>query len=205
MRLVSLYTALLEIQWDGKTGSDHLEAGKILKNFKAKDGQNVVLRTPRWEDLDDLLELINSLVEEKAEIYITEKFTRENEAEWLIKTISHMEKDEQIFLVAEVDKKVIASSDFQIQGGTEEHSGEIGIAVRDGYRNLGIGTEIMKTILEQVAFFGLRTITVKTFATNKRAIHVYKKVGFVESGIIPKKHFREGKFIDEVIMSMPAM
>jgi len=66
-------------------------------------------------------------------------------------TISRLEKDEQFFLVAEVDKKVVASSDFQIQGGTEEHSGEIGIAVRDGYRNLGIGTEIMKTLLEQAA------------------------------------------------------
>jgi hypothetical protein len=32
----------------------------------SKDGRNVVLRTPRWRDLDDLLELINSLVDEKA-------------------------------------------------------------------------------------------------------------------------------------------
>jgi RimJ/RimL family protein N-acetyltransferase len=182
-----------------------LEAGKILKNFNARDGRKVVLRTPKWEDLDDCLELINSLVEEKADIFVTQKFTREAEAEWLLKTISRLEKDEQFFLVAEVDKKVIASSDFQIQGGTEEHSGEIGIAVRDGYRNLGIGTEIMKTLLEQAAFSGLRTMTVKTFATNKRAIHVYEKVGFIESGIIPKKHFREGRFIDEIILSMSLM
>jgi hypothetical protein len=54
-----------------------LEAGKILKNFTAKDGRNVVLRTPRSEDLDDLLGLINSLVDEKADIYVTQKFTRE--------------------------------------------------------------------------------------------------------------------------------
>lgn len=178
-----------------------MEAGKILKNFNARDGRKVVLRTPKWEDLDDCLELINSLVEEKADIFVTQKFTREAEAEWLLKTISRLEKDEQFFLVAEVDKKVIASSDFQIQGGTEEHSGEIGIAVRDGYRNLGIGTEIMKTLLKQAAFFGLRTVTVNAFAANKRAIHVYEKVGFVQSGIIPKKHFREGRFIDEIILT----
>ncbi|HEX9261709.1 MAG TPA: GNAT family protein [Candidatus Bathyarchaeia archaeon] len=179
-----------------------MEAGKILTNFNARDGRKTVLRTPKWEDLDDLLELINSLVDEKAEIYITEKFTREAESEWLLKVLSRLEKDEQFFLAAEVDKKVVALSDFQVEGGNEEHRvGAIGIIVRSGYRNLGIGTEIMKTMIDQAASFGLRTTTVNPFATNKRAIHVYKKIGFVETGIIPKRHVRQGRFIDEVIMS----
>ena len=179
-----------------------MEAGRILRNFHAKDGQNVVLGTPRWEDLDDLLELINSLVDEKAEIYITEKFAREAEAEWLLNVHSRLERDEQFFLVAEVDGKVVALSDFQVKSGDEEHRvGAIGTVVRDGYRNIWIGTGIMKTMLEQAAFFGLRTVTVNAFATNKRAIHVYEKVGFVQSDIIPKRHFRQGKFTDEVIMT----
>jgi len=33
-----------------------------------RNGHEVVLRTPEWEDLDDLLRLTNSLVEEGAEI-----------------------------------------------------------------------------------------------------------------------------------------
>jgi hypothetical protein len=151
--------------------------------------------------LDDLLELINSLVNEKAEIYITQKFTREAEAEWLHKVLLRLKKDEQFFLVAEVDKKVVASSDFQVQGGTDELIGAIGIVVRNGYRNLGIGTEIMKTHLEQAASFGSRALTVNVFATNKRAIHVYEKIGFVQTDIVPKKHFRQGSFIDEIIMA----
>jgi hypothetical protein len=39
----------------------------------------VVLRTLRWEDLDDLLEMINSLVEEKADIVRAEKVLRVDE------------------------------------------------------------------------------------------------------------------------------
>jgi RimJ/RimL family protein N-acetyltransferase len=178
-----------------------LKVGKILRKFNAKDGKNVILRTPKWKDLDDLLELINSLVDEKAEIYITEKFTREEEAKWLLEVITSLEKDEEFFLTAEVDKKVVALADFQIKKGDKEHRvGAIGIIVKKGYRNLGIGTEILKTILEQAAFFGLRNLTINVFATNKRAIHVYKKVGFIESGIIPNRHFRQGKLIDEIIM-----
>ncbi len=195
-------TARSVIVFDSKTRLVvQSKTGEIIKKFSAKDGRNVILRTPRWEDLDDCLELVNSLVEEIAEIYITEKFTREAEGEWLAKILSLLEKDEQFFLVAEVDKRVIASSDFQIQGGTQECIGAIGIVVKNGYRNVRIGTQIMETLLEQAAFFGLRTVTVNPFATNKQAIHVYKKVGFVESGIIPERHFRQGRLIDEITMT----
>ena len=45
----------------------------MVADFSVKDGRRVVLRTPKWEDLDGLLELINSLVEEKAEIVVSDK------------------------------------------------------------------------------------------------------------------------------------
>ncbi|MFA7079800.1 MAG: hypothetical protein WC203_02755, partial [Candidatus Bathyarchaeia archaeon] len=77
-----------------------MKAGEILKKFNAKDGKEVILRTPQWEDVDDLRELINSLVEEQAEIYITQKFTREEEAEWLLKVLKRLERNEQLQLVA---------------------------------------------------------------------------------------------------------
>lgn len=179
-----------------------MKAGKILKSFFAENGQNVLLRTPRWEDLDDLLELINSLVDENAQIYITEKLTREAEAEWLLKALSRLEKNEQFFLAAEADRKVVALSDFQIkEGDPEQRPGNFGIIVKKSYRDLGIGTEMMRSMLEHAVSFGFRKVTVNAFATNIRAIHVYKKVGFVETDKIPKSHFRQGKYIDEVVMT----
>ncbi|MFQ6125372.1 MAG: hypothetical protein ACE5R6_12325 [Candidatus Heimdallarchaeota archaeon] len=45
-----------------------MKPNKILHRFTATNGRQVILRTPRWEDLDDLVELINSLVEEGVEI-----------------------------------------------------------------------------------------------------------------------------------------
>ena len=38
------------------------------------------------------------------------------------------------------------------------------------------------------------------FSNNERARHVYEKVGFKETGRIPKGLYRNGKFIDDVIM-----
>jgi RimJ/RimL family protein N-acetyltransferase len=47
----------------------------------------------------------------------------------------------------------------------------------------------------------LEVLTLTAFASNKRAIRVYEKAGFVRTGMIPKKHFKDGRYIDEFIMT----
>jgi L-amino acid N-acyltransferase YncA len=178
-----------------------MKSEKIVQSFFAKDGRKVVLRTPKWEDLDDFLEIINSLVEERADILRTERVSKEEEIDFLSRVLSRLEKDEMFYLVAEVDGKVVAVSEISKRGGYEKHVGVIGIAIRNGFRDLGIGTEIMKTLVEQAQKMGLKVLTLSAFATNKPAIHVYEKVGFVQTGTIPKKHFKEGKYIDEIILT----
>ena len=178
-----------------------MKTGKTIRSFIAKDSREVVLRTPKWEDLDDFLALINSLVDEKAEIARTEKVSREDEIDWLSKVLSRLEKDETFYLVAEVGGKVVAVSEISKRSGYEKHVGVIGIAIRKEFRDLGIGTEMIKTLVKQAQEIGLKVLTLTAFATNKRAIRVYEKVGFVQTGRVPKKHFKEGKYIDEIIMT----
>ena len=178
-----------------------MKSGKIVRSFFAKNGRKVVLRTPKWEDLDDFLEIINSLVDEGADILRTERVSKEEEIDFLSKVLSRLEKDEMFYLVAEVDGKVVAVSEISKRGGYEKHVGVIGIAIRNGFRDLGIGTEIMKALVEQAQKMGLKVLTLSAFATNKPAIHVYEKVGFLQTGTIPKKHFKESKYIDEIILT----
>jgi RimJ/RimL family protein N-acetyltransferase len=178
-----------------------MKSGRIVRSFSAKDGRRVILRTPRWEDLDDLLGLINSLVDEKADIFRAEKTSREEEINWLSGLLARLEKDEVFFLVAEVDGKVVASSHLNRRSGYEKHVGVLGIVIKNGFREIGIGTEIMKTLIEEADKMGLEVLTLSVFASNKRAIHVYEKVDFSETGRIPRKHFRDGEYIDEVIMT----
>jgi ribosomal protein S18 acetylase RimI-like enzyme len=48
---------------------------------------------------------------------------------------------------------------------------------------------MMKTLAEQATARALKVLMLHVFATNKRAVHFYEKVGFVQTGRIPKKHF----------------
>ena len=178
-----------------------MQLGRILRKFRLREGQEVVLRTPKSDDLNGLMELINSLVEERAEILRSEKVTKDEETKWLQKTLSSLEKDELFFLVAEVGGRVVASSNIHILGGYEKHVGDLGIVVHKGFRDAGIGTAMMKTMIEQARTLSLKVLTLQAFATNKRAIHVYENVGFAETGRVPKKHFKENQYIDEVIMT----
>jgi len=179
-----------------------MKTGQILHRFITRSGKEAVLRTPEWGDLDDLLELINALVDEGADIKIEERKTREEEIDWLSGVIARMEKGKAIPMVAEVDGKVVASSEI-IRGGfrCESHLGDLGIIITSGYRDMGIGTEMMKVLLELARIMGLKAVTLSAFSTNGRAIHVYEKVGFVETGRIPNGLFKNGKYIDRIIMT----
>ncbi|NWG11149.1 GNAT family N-acetyltransferase [Candidatus Bathyarchaeota archaeon] len=178
-----------------------MKVGQVIRTFSAKDKRKIVLRTPRWEDLDDFLKLINALVEERADILRNEEVTREEEIDFMARVLSHLEKGEMFYLVAEVDNHVVAVSEISRRSGYENHVGVIGIAIKNGYRDLGIGTEMMKTLEMQARKIGLKVLTLTAFATNKRAIRVYQKVGFMQTGVTPKKYFKDGKYADEIIMT----
>lgn len=179
-----------------------MRAGEVLRRFRAGD-KSVVLRTLRWEDLDDLLEMINSLVDERADIVRAERVSRVEEIDWLAKALASLEKDETFYLVAEVDGKVIANSEIgRGRGGYDKHVGGVGIAIRKGFRDMGVGTEIMQALIGQARVMGLKVLWLSVFESNKRAIHVYEKVGFTQTGRIPRKFLRNGKYADEVIMTL---
>jgi RimJ/RimL family protein N-acetyltransferase len=180
-----------------------MKTGKVVHMFSASDGRKVVLRALRWEDLDDLLEMINSLVEEKANITLDQKVSRETEIDWLSRALSRQERNEVLYVAAEVEGNVVANSEISRRPNTcERHVGVIGIAIKKGFRDMGIGTMMTKSLVEQGRTMGLRVLTLGVFANNERAIHVYKKVGFVESGRITQKFFKDGQYIDEIVMTM---
>lgn len=69
-----------------------MKTGKAFQEFSVNDGRRVVSRTSQWEDLDDVLELANSLVDEGAEKYRDERASRDEEIDWLSGVLGRLEK-----------------------------------------------------------------------------------------------------------------
>lgn len=175
---------------------------KILRHFIAKDGSKVILRQLRWEDLDDCLDFINSLVDEGADILREKQVTRDEEADWLGKKLASIEKGEVINVAAEVDRKVVANSEVERRGGVMNHVGLLGIAIKKDYRGIGIGGELIKTLIEESRKVGLRVLFLDVFESNDVAKRLYEKSGFRENGRIPKGVLKKGKYIDLVRMTL---
>jgi RimJ/RimL family protein N-acetyltransferase len=67
----------------------------------------------------------------------------------------------------------------------------------------GYGTEAIELVLDHAfATTPLHRISLAVFAFNERARHVYKKVGFVEEGVLRDALLWEGEWHDSVTMSV---
>lgn len=172
------------------------------KTFTAKDGREVVVRPPRWDDLEGLIEYINSLVDEKVEIVLTKKVTREEEAEWLAKRLISIDKGDVIHVVVEVDGEVVAGAEVEKQKYLMSHVGMLGIGIKSPFRGIGIGTFIMETLIEESKKAGLKVLVLDVFDTNNIAKELYEKMGFKEVGKVPKGIYKDGKYIDLVRMAL---
>lgn len=182
-----------------------MKPGTIFRTFQARDGREVTLRAPQWSDLDDMLEFINSLVDESAPILKETKMTREGEIDWLARLLSRLEKDKIVGVVAEVDGRFVGQVEVSPGSERSNHLGGLGVSLRDGYRDVGIGTEMMKEAEIQARALGLEVVTLEVFAKNERAIHVYEKAGFTVVGRIPRGARMPEGYVDILIMAKNIM
>ena len=83
-------------------------------------------------------------------------------------------------------------------------SAEIGIMIGEkAFWDQGYGTESMKLLLKHgFNTLNLHRIWLQVFANNKRAIHVYEKVGFKHEGIFRQAYYKHGSYVDIQLMSV---
>ena len=82
------------------------------------------------------------------------------------------------------------------------HSGGLGIMVRTDCQGQGIGTALMKTVLELADnWLMLVRVELEVFADNERAIHLYEKFGFEKEGLMRMTAIRGGTYMDEYKMA----
>jgi len=143
------------------------------EDFTAKDGRTILLRNPRWKDLDGLLDFINSLVREEAPINRINEISRREQVEFLARRLSSIETGEIIQLVAEESGKIVGNADVTKLSGRESHVGKLGVAVRSGYRRIGIATRLIKTLIHQAERQGIKIILLAVYENNFPALELY--------------------------------
>lgn len=117
---------------------------------------------------------------------------------------STSKKDNTLFIVAEINGKVIGNLNFSAGLSPRiTHIGEFGVSVLKNYWGNGIGEELIKYLIEWSKKSGIiRKINLRVRTDNQRGINLYKKLGFLQEGILTRDFLINGKFYDSMAMGL---
>ena len=165
----------------------------------------LLIREARPNDAARLIDYMNNLIDEPVTSLEMSKgefdLTLEEETEFLDRC---SKSENSIFLIAENDHKIlgtvlcIGSNRIKVR-----HNTVLGITVDKNFRDKGIGSQLMEQAIKWAKDTGvIERIELQVFKNNDRAIHLYKKYGFIIEGEKQKAIKINGEYVNEYIMTL---
>lgn len=105
--------------------------------------------------------------------------------------------------VATLDEDVVGllviSQPSQIR---RRHVATFGITVSEAHQGKGIGSQLMQVMVDYCDnWLNVRRIELEVFAINDNGLGLYKKFGFEQEGKMRDYAFRDGQYVDAIMMS----
>ncbi len=173
----------------------------VYKTVRLADGRAATLDWLTENALPEVVEALNSVIREGKYLLMNNEITdMEEERRWF----ERGKKEGMLYLVARIEGKVVGGASIHPHTDKRSHVAEFGIYIRDGYRNLGLGTALTRTFIEIAKKHGLEILQLSVYARNKRAFHVYEKCGYKECGRLTRDvRFLDGTYTDRILMELP--
>jgi len=168
------------------------------------NNEKVIIRKANKSDAKALIEYLNIIGGESD--FLTFGIEQigisvAQEEEFITNTLN---KKNALFIIAEVNRKIVGNLNFS--GGPRQrnaHAGEFGVSVLKKYWGNGIGEELIKYLIKWSKDSGIiRKINLRVRTDNTRGVCLYKKLGFLEEGIIKRDFLINGEFYDSLIMGL---
>lgn len=174
-----------------------------MMNMK-KERKKFIVRNLKWEDMHALVSNYYSYFEESRRtpyfglLTYGKKPSFSEEVKWFGNLYSDMLSKKAVVSVAEIDGKVVGMCDAHKKSELAEasHIAIMGIAIKDGYRSIGIGTALLKDCIKKSRGV-FDELLVDIFETNKRSYALCKSAGFKDMGTNPAGSKRYGKYLGE--------
>ncbi len=170
---------------------------------QVKDGRRVIIRAAKPEDASAILEHARAIFAEGEFVLSTPedfRMTEELETAWLQ---ANLDDPGKLVIVAVYEGRIIGMLNFQSEERKRvRHHGELGMSVNIGWRSLGVGRALLLALLawaEQHPV--LEKVCLQVFATNARAIALYRSLGFQEEGRqVRDVKMESGAYVDVLLM-----
>lgn len=100
--------------------------------------------------------------------------------------------------VLEMDRQVVGYGIMQTPG---RWAHILNVAVAPGQRGRGLGRRLMVQLLAEARAAGARRVWLEVRPTGRRAIRLYRKLGFQRVGRRPRYYRERGSKLDAVVMT----
>lgn len=177
----------------------------MKKTLIAKDGTRFIVREPKKSDAKQLMIMFNKIIAEPGiGLNVKKKVTLKQEKDWLKGLLAAVKKKEKIMFLIEKDGQVLGNAEIRRRGMNtkESHTATFGIMLAKEVRNKGLGQKLIPMLINvaKKRMKGLEIVELEVFEANKRAQHVYKKMGFKKVGIVPHKIKTKEGYQSSIIM-----
>jgi RimJ/RimL family protein N-acetyltransferase len=167
-----------------------------------KNQKTLIIRQAEIDDADKLLNCIKTYVRQSEYIPKLEqeiKLTIEQEKDWINYFLTN---ENSLLLIAEFDNEIIGNID--LTGNRRkimEHTAVIGMLKE--WRNYGLGTALLKFAIEWAKENSIIEILwLQVYTDNELGLGLYRKLGFEENGIMKNFFKQNGKYYDNLTMTM---
>lgn len=157
----------------------------------------IEVRDAREHDLASILDIYNDIVATSTAIYRDNPATREDWREWWIQRVK---QGYPVLVADDGDVTGFASfGDFRAWPGyrfTVEHT----VHVRSDKRGQGVGTALMRPLLQRAAGLGKHVMIAGVDAENARSLAFHERLGFVRVAHFREVGFKFGRWLDLVFL-----
>jgi len=115
-----------------------------------------------------------------------------------------METDGRYNLVAVSGEHVIGMVSVHTfpERPRRRHVGKIGISVTDAWQGKGVGKALMQAAIDLAdKWLNLTRLELEVYSDNDAAIRLYERFGFEREGVLRQHAFRDGRFVDSIMMA----
>jgi RimJ/RimL family protein N-acetyltransferase len=179
-------------------GRPRNQAATVSAGVGPSNGEEVVVRRARPEDLDELLDLFESVAAEGIWIGSELPFDRQAKLRQLRESVDGSDRVAQF--VASTPKAIVGQLWIELK---PYNVAELGMLVHDRWRGRGIGSALLEQGLDWARRSGAHKVSLQVWPHNRVARRLYDRFGFTEEGRL-RRHYRRrnGELWDVIVMGL---
>ncbi len=169
-----------------------------------KNGKMVTIREAETPDAEHILQAIRTYLPQSNFVpKLEEELTMTNQQarEWITRFAA---QENSLLLIAEHNGKIVANID--LTGSSRKimaHTAMIGMGMIEDWRNTGLGTALLRAVVlwaQQSPI--LELLWLQVYTKNEIALALYRKMGFIDGGLIRDFFKKDGEYFDNLTMTM---